>query len=109
MYIKYDASIDNEAIKANLKRLTNQIYKLLPNWEEGIDWKKPLTTILEEFAGMDRLFLDHHSILFTLLCKLEGLFTLEDTGVTAEQNFFIFRKTVFECLGLVNDLVKLCH
>jgi hypothetical protein len=109
MYIKYDASIDNEAIKANLKRLTNQIYKLLPNWEEGIDWRKPLTTILEEFAGMDRLFIDHHTILFALLCKLEGLFILDDTGEDEKQNFFVFRKTVFECLSLVNDLVKVCH
>lgn len=109
MIIKYDASIDNEAIKANLKRLTNQIYKLLPNWEEAIDWRKPLTTILEEIAGMDRLFLDHHTILFSLLCKLEGLFTLEDFGDREKENFFIFRKTIFECLGLVNDLVKICH
>ena len=109
MYIKYDASIDNEAIKANLKRLTNQIYKLLPNWEEGIDWRKPLTTILEEFAGMDRLFIDHHTILFALLCKLEGLFILDDTEEDEKQNFFVFRKTVFECLSLVNDLVKVCH
>lgn len=108
MHIKYNAFIDNEAIKTNLKRLTNQIYKLLPNWEEAVDWRKPLTTILEELAGMNRLFLDHHVILFSLLCKLEGLFTLDDTGENEKQNFFVFRKTIFECLGLVNDLVKLC-
>ena len=29
--------IKNEAIAYNLKRLTNQIYKLLPNREENID------------------------------------------------------------------------
>lgn len=109
MDIKYNASIENEAIKANLKRLTNQIYKLLPNWEEAVDWRKPLTTILEELAGMDRLFLDHHTIFFALLCKLEGLFILDDTGETEKENFFVFRKTVFECLSLVNDLVKVCH
>lgn len=109
MIIKYEACIADDAIKVNLKRLTNQIYKLLPNWEEGIDWRKPLTTIIEEFAGMDRLFLDHHVILFSLLCKLEGLFTLEDFGDNEKENFFVFRKTIFECLGLVNDLVKICH
>ena len=109
MIIKYEACIADDAIKVNLKRLTNQIYKLLPNWEEGVDWRKPLTTIIEEFAGMDRLFLDHHVILFSLLCKLEGLFTLEDFGDNEKENFFVFRKTIFECLGLVNDLVKICH
>lgn len=105
MQTKYNANINKDAIIQNLKRLTNQVYKLLPNWEEGVDWKKPLTTILEEFSGMDRLFLDHHTILFTLLCKLEGLFILDES----DSGFFIFRKTVFECLGLINDLVQICH
>ena len=110
MIIKYNASIDNEAIKANLKRLTNQIYKLLPTREEGFDWEKPLTTIVEEFSGMDRLFYDYHSTLFPLLCKLEGLFTLKSSDKKEnEHKFFIFRKTIFECLSLVNDLVKICH
>jgi len=30
----------------------------LPLREEGHDWQKPLETIMEELAGMDRLFLD---------------------------------------------------
>lgn len=104
MILKYDANIDNEAIVVNLKRLTNQVYKLLPNREEGLDWQKPLTTIIEEFSGMDKLFLNHHIILFSLLCKLEGLFIL-----TQEEDFFIFRKTIFECLGLISDLIKVCQ
>ena len=58
MILKYNTDIDNGAIKVNLRRLINQIYKLLPNWEEGVDWHKPLTTIIEEFAGMDSLFLE---------------------------------------------------
>jgi len=104
MILKYDTNINNDAIIINLKRLTNQIYKLLPNREEGLDWERPLTTIIEEFSGMDELFLDHHVILFSLLCKLEGLFILK-----TEEDFFIFRKTIFECLGLVNDLIKICQ
>ena len=99
MIIKYNANINNDAIYANLNRLTNQIYKLLPNREESIDWKLPLNTILEEFAGMDTLLIDQHEILFSLLCKLEGLFTL-----TKENDFFMFRRTIFECLNLVNRL-----
>ena len=99
MIIKYNADIDISAIKINLKRLTNQIYKLLPTWEEGSDWQKPLITIIEEFSGMDKLFVDHQDILFKLLCKLEGL-----TIFTNETDFFDFRRTVFECLSLVGSL-----
>ena len=62
MILKYDMDISSEAIVTNLQRLINQTYKLLPHWEEGIDWKKPLTTIIEEFAGMDRLFLSQQEI-----------------------------------------------
>ena len=101
MKIKYDANITNSAIEDNLHRLVNQVYKLLPNREEGIDWKKPLTTILEELAGMDRLLIDRHTVLFSLLCKLEGLFIL-----TEEDDFLEYRRTIFECLGLMNELIK---
>lgn len=104
MKIKYESEISNEAINANLKRLTNQIYKLLPNREEGIEWEAPLRTILEEFSGMDRLLIDQHEILFSLLCKLEGLFTLKE-----EKDFFEYRRTIFECLTLVNSLMKICQ
>ena len=99
MIIKYDAYIEKDAIIANLSRLVNQIYKLLPSREEAADWERPLTTIIEEFAGMDMLFLGEQKILFSLLCKLEGLFTL-----TKEDDFMLFRKTIFECLNLVNEL-----
>ena len=104
MIIKYDAKIKDDSIKINLQRITNQIYKLLPNREEGIDWEKPLSTLIEELAGMDSLLIDQHDILFPLLCKLEGLLTL-----TLEQDFFLYRRTIFECLGLMNDLIKSCQ
>lgn len=104
MHIKYNIDIDNNAIEINLKRLTNQIYKLLPTWEEGLDWHKPLTTIIEEVAGISKLLLDHHKILFSLLCKLEGLFIY-----TQDKEFFLFRKTIFECLSLISELVQICQ
>ena len=104
MIIKYYADIDAAAIQNNLKRITNQIYKLLPNREEGSDWEKPLLTLIEELAGMDRLLEAYHEDLFALLCKLEGLFTL-----TEEDDFFLYRRTIFECLGLMNSLIKSCQ
>ena len=48
MILKYDIDIQDTAVYANLSRLTNQIYKLLPCREEGSDWEKPLATLMEE-------------------------------------------------------------
>lgn len=104
MILKYDFNINNDAIVAELRRLTNQIYKLLPHREEGVDWEKPLIAILEELSGIDNLFQHEHIILFRLIAKLEGLFTL-----TKEEDFQLFRSTIFECLGLLSELIKLCQ
>ena len=105
MILKYGAEIDNSAIDKNLNRITNQIYKLLPSREEKSDWQKPLTTIIEELAGMDRMLFDQHDILFPLLCKLEGLLIL-----TQPEDFYMFRITIFECLSLMSNLKKnLCQ
>ena len=104
MKINYGADIDDEAIKNNLTRLTNQIYKLLPNREEGIEWETPLRTIIEEFSGMDELLIGQHDILFPLLCKLAGLLSLSE-----EEDFFDYRRTIFECLSLVSELIKKCQ
>jgi hypothetical protein len=99
MILKYGAEIDKSAIDKNLNRITNQIYKLLPSREEKSDWQKPLTTIIEELVGMDRLLFDQHEVLFPLLCKLEGLFLLSE-----DKDFFLYRRTIFECLGLINNI-----
>ena len=100
MILKYNVEIPNKDIVINLKRITNQVYKLLPSREEGADWEKPLLTLLEEMAGMERLFIGQNDILFSLLCKLEGLFILKK-----QEDFFLFRRTIFECLSLINELV----
>lgn len=104
MKTKYGISFHTDDITYNLKRLTNQIYKLLPNREEGIDWIKPLDTIVEELVGMNRVFGGQTPILFSLICKLEGLYEL-----TGENDFEKYRRTIFECLGMTNVLVKLCQ
>ena len=101
MLLKYDIEMEKNAIKVNLNRLTNQIYKLLPLREEGEDWKHPLATIMEELAGMDRLLLEQQPALFKLYCKLEGLFTLSDTD-----DFMLYRGIIFECLGLLGEVQK---
>ena len=107
MILKYGIEMDAAAISANIKKLINQTYKLLPNWEEGIDWQTPLTTIIEELSGMSRLLISYQTDLFAILCKLEGLYNL-----TEEKDFFLYRRTIFECLGLMSDIkgeVEICQ
>ena len=104
MNLKYDFQISKDSVKAELKRLTNQIYKLLPSREEGLDWERPLSTILEELAGLQRLFTTNETLLLRLISKLEGLFTL-----TESNNFQLFRSIIFECLSLLSELINLCQ
>ena len=99
MYIKNGLEISCEDVQNNLKRIINQVYKLLPTREEEGDWIKPLETVVEELYGMDRLLIGQHQIFFTILCKLEGLFTLKD-----EKEFPLYRRVIFECLTLLNEL-----
>ena len=100
---KYNISFSSETISAELKKLTNQIYKLLPFREEQVDWETPLTTILEELAGMDNLLIDQQIILFPLMSKMEGLF------IVGDDDFMLYRRVIFECLGLMNKLIKSCQ
>ena len=100
MIIKYGIDIPTEDIVKNIDRLTNQIFKLLPNREEGGDWEAPLENIILELGGMSRL-IDSSPIFFSILCKLEILMTLR-----TEEDFYSFRKIIFECLGLMNSLKK---
>ena len=107
MMLKYNIYIDNNVIVDRLQNLINQIYKLLPMREEGAEWEKPLDTILQQLAGMQRLMEGGFpEIFFPLLNKLQGLYSL-----IAEEEFLCYRRTIFECLGLMNDLKEklLCH
>jgi len=98
MNIKYGIDIDKEVIRKDIERLTNQIYKLLPSREEGNDWKTPLENLIVEISGMANLVGDQLDF-FSLLCRLEGILSL-----TEEDQFFLFRKNIFECLNLMNGL-----
>lgn len=100
MVIKYNTEIDTDAVIKNIDRITNQIFKLLPSREEGEEWKVPLQNLIIEIAGMNKILSDHVS-LFSLLCKLEGLLDLDK-----EEDFFQFRKVIFECLGLMNEIKR---
>ena len=100
MVIKYDTDFAGDAIIENLNRIINQIFKLLPNREEGGDWEASLHNLILEITGMNRLLINQ-TILFSLLCKLESLSTLTD-----EEDFLDFRKLIFECLSICTELKK---
>ena len=67
--------------------------------ENNEDWQKQLITVIIDIAGKDEIFL-HDSHFLQLLSKLEGLKVEEDI------DFSIYRKTVFECINLINEVVK---
>ena len=100
MVLKDNLIITKESVLKNLKRITNQIYKLLPNREENIDWEIPLKTIIIELSGMNIIFEEiGEEYMFSLLCKLQGLFQLKE-----EEDFFDYRRTIFDCLNIISTL-----
>lgn len=101
MILQNGLEIADSAIKKYFIRLTNQIYKLLPSREEGVDWQKPLSTLIEEISGMKDIFINNQDRLLSLLCKLQGLYYLQ-----GEDNFLLYRKTIFECLEIINEVTK---
>jgi len=48
---------------------------------------------------MKRLIIGQDDLFFVVLCKLEGLFSLKD-----EEDMFTYRRIIFECLGILNNL-----
>ena len=100
---KYNLEVSDKSLEINLKRNINLVYKLLPMREEGQDWTKPLETIIEELVGMNRLLIDLQPILFPIICKLEGLFSL-----TNDSDMALFRRTIFECLSLLSKINNEC-
>lgn len=98
-------AIEKEAVAKNLKRIINQIYKLLPLREENKDWKKPLETLMEEIAGMAKLIDGQDELFFLILCKMKGLFSL-----TNDSEMPLYRRIILELLSLLNQLkVNVCQ
>ena len=87
-----------ESIEQNVTRLTNQIWKLIPMREHDEDWKQQLNTVSLEIAGLSIIFAAFPQFL-SLRAKLEGLIQIDTT-------FEFFRKTVFECISLLQEVKK---
>ncbi len=97
MITKYDSTIDAKSINEYLHKLKNQIFKLLPLREENSDWEKWLETLMIEINGVDRVLMSQVDFL-RLLGKLEMLPTF------SKSEFHIYRKTIFECINLVDSM-----
>ncbi len=95
---KYNIEFADQAININVNRLINQLWKLIPMREHEEDWKTHIETVLLEIVGLNEL-LNKNSNLITLISKLEGL-------KIQETEFIIYRKTVFETISLIREILK---
>ena len=92
---KYEIAFSQEIIQKTVRRLTNQLWKLIPMRENDEDWYKQLQTVTLEIAGLNELFIS--PIFLQLLSKLEGL-------QIKEVSFELYRKTIFECINILQEL-----
>lgn len=98
METKYTFDFSIEEINNEIIRLTNQLWKLIPMRENNENWQNQLETVIIDIAGKDEIFL-HNSHFLQLLSKLEGLRLINT-------EFSIYRKTVFECINLLQEIKK---
>ena len=92
---KYGIDIPEEDVNKNVRRLTNQLWKLIPMREHEEDLQKQLDTVILEIAGLNEIFMG--SAFLQTLSKLEAL-------RIKETNFELYRKTIFECISLIQGL-----
>ena len=92
---KYGIDIPEEDVNKNVRRLANQLWKLIPMREHEEDWQKQLDTVILEIAGLNEIFMG--SAFLQTLSKLEAL-------RIKETNFELYRKTIFECISLIQGL-----
>ena len=94
---KYDFDFSSAVIIADINRLTNQLWKLIPMRENEEDWENQLETLLIELSGLNEIFNINEKYLI-LLSKLEGL-------KLCKTDFMLYRKTVFEAITLLRGII----
>lgn len=95
MLDKYEIGFSKMDIIKNIRRLTNQLWKLIPMRENEEDWQKQLDTVILEFVGLNEIFIG--PTFLQALSKLEAL-------KVKEVDFELYRKTIFECISLIQGL-----
>ena len=56
---KYGIDIPEEDVNKNVRRLTNQLWKLIPMRENNENWQKQLNTVIIEIAGLNEIFISN--------------------------------------------------
>lgn len=95
MINKYNIEFNKTDIVKNVRRLTNQLWKLIPMRENKEDWKKQLDTVILELVGLNEIFVGP--------TFLQALSKLEALKIT-EVEFDFYRKTIFECISLIQGI-----
>ena len=60
---KYNFLFSIKDVETNIKRLTNQLWKLIPMRENQEDWRKQLDTVTLEIVGLNEIFLSYPQFL----------------------------------------------
>ena len=94
---KYNFTFELKDIEVNVRRLTNQLRKLIPMRENNENWQKQLDTVLNELYGLHEIFGGQLNFL-VLLSKLEGLPQID--------NFMSYRVIVFGAISLLTELMN---
>ena len=97
--MKCGISIPEKSFRSDIDRLTTQLWKLIPMKENEENWLEQLNTVIVEIRGLSEIFASNDKFLI-LLSKLEGLKISEDL------EFSIYRKTVFESISLLREMLN---
>lgn len=92
---KYEFDFSDEVFNITIKRLTNQIWKLIPMREKEENWLKQLNTVILEIAGLAEIY-PENPLFLQILAKLEGLQVVETT-------FEEHRTCVFKVISLLQE------
>lgn len=85
-----------EIVEQDRIRLTNQLWKLIPMWENGEDWESHLDNVLTEIMGLIKIFSLNELV---LISKLIGL--KENKNI----NFLTYRRTIFKSIELLGRVL----
>lgn len=96
----YDIEFNNTIIIRDMRRLVNQIWKLLPMRENDEDWQKQLDSVLIEIRGLGKMFGDELNYLI-IISSLEGL--------TENTDFIVFRSEIFSIISMMTELMNIIH
>ena len=96
---KYQSvSFEESNVISDIKRLINQVWKLIPMKENNENWKKQINQVLVEIIGLQELF-ENRIDLLVILTKLEGVKECGD-----EVAFIEFRSLVFSIIALLSKV-----